>query len=245
MKKLLEVKRDELLSRAKNETPERYNRRMNYVTTIKPMKMAQDLFINTGTLTVPISVGDYVVTIHISKIMKYIREELDKQNKVLPDRPLVYKAIRKAVDESDIFVRCTCPDFQYRFAYQASQKNYIYGKPETRPAKITNPYNRGSVCKHITAALVRPSQWIKFVDTWITTITKAYLQNKLNISETDIEDEIENLDKEYADVIKDEIENIQNVDDSILDKVNNNNVTVDFDEIPNEVEEETDEEVES
>ena len=169
MKKLLEVKRDELLSRAKNETPERYNRRMNYVTTIKPMKMAQDLFINTGTLTVPISVGDYVVT---------------------------------------------------------------------------NPYNRGSVCKHITAALVRPSQWIKFVDTWITTITKAYLQNKLNISETDIEDEVENLDKEYADVIKDEIENIQNVDDSILDKVNNN-VTVDFDEIPNEVEEETDEEVES
>jgi hypothetical protein len=95
--------------------------------------------------------------------------------------------------------------------------------------------------------LVRPSQWIKFVDTWITTITKAYLQNKLNVNEDDIEDEIENLDKEYADKIKDDIENIQNIDDSILDTVNNNSVAVDFDEIPNEVEdtEESDEEVES
>lgn len=36
----------------------------------------------------------------------------------------------------------------YRFAYQATQLGYKYGKPENRPANITNPHNYGSICKH-------------------------------------------------------------------------------------------------
>lgn len=230
---LIEATRKDLLTKAKNETPERYQRRMNYVGSIKPMSLAKDLFIQTGTLTVPVSVGDYIVYIHISQIMKLIREELDKQGKVLPDRPLVYKALRKAVDVSDIYVNCSCPDFRYRFAYQATQKNFMYGKPETRPAKITNPYNNGSICKHITAALVRPSQWLKYVDTWITTVVKAYLQNQLNIND----EIVDKLNPDETEEVKDEIENIQNLDDSVLD---DENVDVDFDEIP-EVQEQEEE----
>lgn len=356
--RLIEVTRQDLLSKSRSETPERYARRMNYVNTIKPLGVTKDLFIKTGTLTVPIKVGDYIVTIHISKIMKLIREELDRSHKVLPDRPLVYRALRKAVDESNLYVDCTCPDFClhpdakilltnkeiisikslkerfdigedlyvyglnddkklipvfvkdvwksgvskefikitfsngksiettpdhlylvdgeayeeaqflresqkiyqvninettpyqiekiekliyntyidvfdlevqdthnfymdagailhncYRFSYWASKKDYKYGDPETRPANITNPDNKGSICKHITAALVRPSQWLKYVSGWISTVVRAYLEQKLAL---DVED-INELDPTE---VKQEIENIRDIDSDFIDTEN-------------------------
>lgn len=227
---LYEVTRKDLLTKSKNETPERFARRMNYVSTIKPMAVAKDLFIKTGTLTVPITVGDYIVTIHFSKIMKYIREELDRQNKTLPDRPLVYKALRLAVDTSNVYVNCTCPDFRYRFKYWGTKKNYLYGEPETRPSNITNPTNRGSICKHITAALIRPSQWLKYVAGWISTVVKAYLENKLDINAEDIDD----LTPKQQNDIKDEISDITELDDSITKSesiMSDNDVSVSFDDI--------------
>ena len=47
----------------------------------------------------------------------------------------------------------------YRFAYVASQGGYKYGTQETRPANITNPEGRGSMCKHL-ASLLTNKIWI-------------------------------------------------------------------------------------
>lgn len=55
----------------------------------------------------------------------------------------------------------------YRFAYQATVLGYKYGKPETREAKITNPHNYGSACKHIIAMLSN-KQWIEQVASTVT-----------------------------------------------------------------------------
>lgn len=218
---LQEATKSELLRKCNNETPERYKRRMNYVNSIKAIGCAKPLFIKTGTLTIPLKVqspnnpSGYIVTIHISGIMKLIREELDKAGAVLPTRPLVYRALRRAVDENDIYVDCTCADYKYRFRYWSTQNNYAYGQYETRPANITNPNNTGAICKHITAALVRPSQWLKYVDTWIATVVKAYLQNKLNITAEDIDD----LKGQEAEDVKDDIEAIENLSDDTVDSV--------------------------
>ena len=77
----------------------------------------------------------------------------------------IYSAINKALEWSlknaDIKVNCTCPDFKYRFAYVATQHDYKYGDPETRPAKVRNPNNKGRVCKHILAVLMRPSNYTR------------------------------------------------------------------------------------
>lgn len=348
MKRLFEMTRMEILKKGQREDPAKYSRRLNYVNSIKPMSVAKDLFIRTGTLTVPVSVGDYTVTIHVSGIMKLIRKELDRSNKTLPDRPLVYKALREAVDTCQIQVNCTCPDFClvgeteiklingkvipvsemkdmfdngeqlyvysvdengefvpgkvlsvwisgsskdfikitldnekeiittpehlylkrdgtyvearnlketdslmcipscvyikkeflsfknevpvydimvegqenflvdagvilhncYRHSYWATKNDYKYGEPERRPANITNPNNKGAVCKHSTAALVRPSQWLKYVSGWISTVVRAYLENKLGINAEDIKD----LDKEDIEEVKDDIEAIQNLE---------------------------------
>ena len=192
--KLSEVTRKELLNKNKNEDPAKYARRMSYVSTIKPLPLAKQLFIDTGTLTVPIQVGDYIVTIHISGILKEINDEMVAQHKNLPDRALTYKALRNAVDKSNIYVNCECGDFRYRHAYNATLNDYKYGSPERRPANITNPNNKGSVCKHIAVALVRPSQWLKYVAGWICTIIRAYIINRQH--ELEPEESIKDLEKE-------------------------------------------------
>ncbi len=48
----------------------------------------------------------------------------------------------------------------YRFAYWATKYGYKYGKPEKRPAKITNPGDKiGAMCKHLTALLAN-KKWV-------------------------------------------------------------------------------------
>lgn len=53
-------------------------------------------------------------------------------------------------------------DFHYRFAYQATEWGYKYGKPETRPADIRNPDGFGALCKHLTA-LLSNKKWLQQV----------------------------------------------------------------------------------
>ena len=50
----------------------------------------------------------------------------------------------------------------YRFAYQATEWGYKYGKPETRPADIRNPDGYGALCKHLTAVLSN-KKWLQQV----------------------------------------------------------------------------------
>lgn len=200
MRGIREVKRAELLAKSRKESPKRYARRMNYINRIKPKRVDVKTFLRTGSLISEIGVGDWVVIIRINGIMALIAEELRKSNRDYPDRPLIYKVLRRAVDESDIRVKCTCPDFKYRFAYWATRKKYYFGRREIRPSKITNPRNDiGAVCKHATAVLIRPSQWIKYNDTWIATTVKRYMKAN-NISFKDKEavantiESIENAD---------------------------------------------------
>lgn len=213
-KDLLEITRKEILSKGRKEDPARYTRRLNYINSIKPQPVVRDLFIKTGTLTVPMRVGDYTVTIHISGILKLVQDEMDRSGRELPDRQIVYRALRKAVDESNMYVDCTCADFRYRFAYTSTINDYKYGKPETRPAKITNPDNNGSVCKHITAAIARPSQWLKYVSGWIATIIKQYIQRtKKDEPEDDMTDE------EMIEVTPDEVEILSREDEEDGDSI--------------------------
>ena len=74
----------------------------------------------------------------------------------------ITQAIMESIDALEIKINCTCPDFGYRFAYQATQLDYKYGKPENRPANITNPHNYGSMCKHLIAMLSN-KKWLQQV----------------------------------------------------------------------------------
>lgn len=47
-------------------------------------------------------------------------------------------------------------------AYMATKLGYKYGKPENRPAKITNPNDYGSICKHLISMLSN-KKWLQQV----------------------------------------------------------------------------------
>lgn len=215
---LREVTRNELINKNKLEDPEKYARRMNYVSSIKPLPIAKDIFLETGTLTVPIKIGDYIVTVHVSGIIKEISDELKSSGKKLPDRPMVYKALRKVVDTSNLYVNCTCADFRFRHSYWASKDDYKYGNPERRPADIRNPDNKGATCKHITTALVRPSQWLKYAAGWVSTITRQVIQQQLELRYKKRTYEYEDVPEEETsefepdDIPEDEVEELVDVD---------------------------------
>lgn len=62
----------------------------------------------------------------------------------------------------------------YRFAYWATKYGYKYGKPENRPAKITNPNDKlGAMCKHLTSILSN-KKWTVKVASVLNEFIKAY-----------------------------------------------------------------------
>lgn len=110
---------------------------------------------------------EYIVTLKIYGYMMYFDIYMNKYNNI-------YQAINKALDWSlknaDVEVDCTCLDFKYRYAYIATQHDYKYGEKEVRPAKKTNPKNKGRVCKHILAVLMRPSNYSRKLESRLAKI---------------------------------------------------------------------------
>lgn len=94
----------------------------------------------------------YYVKLSWDDLLKYIKDKIKFFKKF--DWKAVYTALVKSIDEKDIYVSCSCPDWQYRFAYQATQGEYNSGPAEIRASDITNPNDsKGAGCKHILAAL--------------------------------------------------------------------------------------------
>jgi hypothetical protein len=84
----------------------------------------------------------YQQTLRFSNFGRIARTRLDLS---WPDRARLLLRDRMKV-------HCDCPAFRYYYAYTANQKGFgLY--PEIRPAKETNPTNRGGVCKHLHLVL--------------------------------------------------------------------------------------------
>jgi len=105
---------------------------------------------------------NYEVTIEFSKLSEKIQGYV-RAAKNQFDRDIVTKALMNAISSSDVKISCSCPDFKYRLAYQASRKGAKSGEQETRASNITNPTdNLGLCCKHILAVL-NNAYWIRNV----------------------------------------------------------------------------------
>lgn len=166
MEKLVEKQRRELLGksiaaeRTKSYGTTRYERR-----THQSAKTTSDVFnrldMNTLfkkdilTLKLPVKgeTSDYEVAIVFDNICKDISRELKKQNYKMSFK-IVYKAIVRALNNQNIHIGCTCKDWAYRFAYQATRGQYNVGKAQLIPAHMTNPRDTlGAGCKHVLKVL--------------------------------------------------------------------------------------------
>lgn len=164
--KLEEASRNELLALTKGETITRYNKASGYkgfsITNIDTTNVLRD-----NSLVVTCKVGDYQDTVVLQDILHWVQivaENTNSYTKNQINTKVVTQAIMNSIDGFDIKVDCTCADWQYRFAYAATQLGYKYGKPENRPNqyKRTNKDNKGALCKHLTSMLSN-KRWLQQV----------------------------------------------------------------------------------
>lgn len=159
--KLEEVSRNDMLVKAKKQTITRYNKAAGY-RGFSIIDIDTTSIFTTNCLRVTCKVGDYWDTVEMQNILYWIQAEAEKNKNYQINTKGVTAAIMNSIDGMDIKVDCTCPDFKYRFAYLATKLGYKYGKPENRPAKITNPNDYGAICKHLISMLGN-KKWLQQV----------------------------------------------------------------------------------
>ena len=158
---LLEKSRAELISKSKNADKTkaygttRYDRK-DVQHIYNPKKALNNLDMNALykanllSLKIPVQgeTNNYEVEILFDGILDAINREL-KNNQYKLEYKVIYKAIIDAINKQNIYIACNCPDFQYRFSFWASKNRYNAGRPQTIPARFTNPRDtKGAGCKH-------------------------------------------------------------------------------------------------
>lgn len=189
LQRLHEDSRSKLLNKSKQSDKgfQRFKRRVksriaNSVKQYNAIDM--DKLFKKDILTVDIQVkgetDTYTVKISFGGLLQLIRDQIAKQ-----DGKLDYKAITRALilgfNKDDVYIHCSCPDWQYRYSYYATKNGITSGDPETRPSDITNPDDKlGSACKHVLLVLSNTSWILKVAATiynYINYMEKHY--NKL------------------------------------------------------------------
>ena len=168
---LNEYTRKRLLDKAKKETPEKFKRRTDSGDNWKLERVGLLELTVSDDLYLYFKVKDYRVSLRILNYKPVLQQYLNGRYK-----NDINKAIRKSLDaalrRNHLQVACSCSDFKYRYAYMATQKGYGFDTDENRPASITNPRNKGGLCKHQIKILNTPSLWLPKV----VTSVKSYLK---------------------------------------------------------------------
>lgn len=169
---LNEYTRKRLLDKAKKDTPEKFKRRTDSGDNWKLERVGLLELTVSNDLYLHFRVKDYRVSLRIMEYKPILEQYLNGRYK-----SDLNKAIKKSLDyalrHNHIQVLCECGDFKYRYAYMATKKGYGYETNEDRPAKITNPKNKGGLCKHQIKILNSPSLWLPKV----VTALRSYVKN--------------------------------------------------------------------
>lgn len=187
---LLEKSRNELISQSKQGEREKGDGKTRYEKRVKSRvsgsnrsynKIDMNQLFKEGILNVNIDVygetDNYVVRISFGNFLDSLHEELKRVGGEL-DLRIVIKAIVNCFNKEDVYVRCTCPDFQYRFSFFATVGKFIDGEPQLIPSDETNPDNKlGPACKHVILVLTNTS-WIIKVASVIVNYTKYMEKNR-------------------------------------------------------------------
>ncbi len=165
---LIEKRRNELVAQSKQSVKglERFRKRFKSKVASSNREynnIDMDKFFKMDILDIVINVrgetDDYKIKISFGGTLDYLKQET-RDNEI--DLRTVVRSIVKAFNQQDTFISCNCPDFYYRFGFQATINKYINGEPQLIPANKTNPDNDlGSACKHSLLVLSNTSWVIK------------------------------------------------------------------------------------
>ena len=104
----------------------------------------------------------YTVSIKMEGVIKEIAANIKNNKNQLEYRTIV-QAITKIFNSSNIWVRCTCPDYKYRFAHWNIVNNVSVDDSSSDPGPgrgIVNPKDdKGRGCKHVLLVLAN-GDWL-------------------------------------------------------------------------------------
>jgi len=113
---------------------------------------------------------EYITKIKFNGLLEEIAKEV-KRNKNKLEFKVILSSMITVFNAQDVFVSCTCEDWQYRQAYWATRKNYNSGPAETRVSDITNPSDsKGSGCKHVMLVISNMDWLLK-----VTSVINNYI----------------------------------------------------------------------
>ena len=99
---------------------------------------------------------EYTVTIKLEGVTAEIQKNIKNNGNKLEFRTII-QALTKVFNTTDVYVKCTCPDFKYRFAHWNIIKNVSVDDSSQDPGPgkgIVNPNDdKGRGCKHILLIL--------------------------------------------------------------------------------------------
>lgn len=161
----------------------RYERRVhskidNNVKNFNSISM--DSLFKRDILTVKMLVhgetDNYNVTMQFRGVIDQIRREVTAKKSESLNFKIVYRALLRAYNNTQVKFDCSCPDFKYRLRYQAFKNGYGT-QYEPRPSDITNPNNtKGPACKHIILVMTN-LDWVMKIASVINNYIKYCQQN--------------------------------------------------------------------
>ena len=171
---LNEITRYDILTRSKKESKKRYDKKQFYKSSRFGTVDFEEL-VNNDSFVWKCIVGDYNVIIAFEGPFENLKWEVRSWRG--PNRikrinlQLLTNCISRALDEEDLQVSCSCPDFKFRFSYWLSRPDVDakYGMKQNVAPTVRNVNNnQGYVCKHVLACL--------FGKRWTIAAAKAWKQ---------------------------------------------------------------------
>jgi hypothetical protein len=99
---------------------------------------------------------EYTVTIKLEGVVAEIQKNIKNNNNKFEFRTVI-QALTKVFNTTDVYVKCSCPDFKYRFAHWNIVKNVSIDDSSQDPGPgkgIVNPNDdKGRGCKHMLLVL--------------------------------------------------------------------------------------------
>ena len=186
MYQLNEDKRQELINKSKHadnyvitnqsKGKNRYERRLHskIANSVKEYNsIDMNSFFKNNILTVNVSVqgetDNYIVQIKFGSVLDQIHDQLERNNQKF-DLKVVMRALVAAFNSDNVYIHCSCPDWNYRFSYW-SRVNDISSDPDIEQTnngrEIVNPYDtKGRGCKHVLL-VISNNRWLRNVSSVI------------------------------------------------------------------------------
>ena len=169
--KLDEATRTQLVAQSRNvgqykDTSRGRNRmeRKKYSKVVNSVKAFNSINMNSvfkqDILQVDIPIvgetDEYTVTIKLEGVIAEIQKNIKNNGNKFEYRTII-QALTKVFNTTDVYVKCTCPDYKYRFAHWNIIKNVSADDSSQDPGPgkgIVNPNDdKGRGCKHILVCL--------------------------------------------------------------------------------------------